>query len=116
MGNRAHVTLAPRILVTSTLASPGANADAVITLPAEPGFHRTIQAVLWSYNDIPSTGGLAITDDGVGQLDLDITAAGPGMLPLNWVFGAESDIVVTLDAGGPGVTGRLTVRHFLTRR
>lgn len=105
----------PRLGTTKAVHAPSANTNAVVTLTAVANNHRAIRTVIWSYSGAPTGGRLNITDGGSLVLDFDITAGGPGMLPLNMAFAENTEVVVTLVAGGGGISGKLTVEHFKMR-
>lgn len=95
---------------------PAANTDAVVTMVA-PGTHRfhTIGSVYWSYDDDPTGGRLSITFGGNVALDIDITAGGPGYIfwqpPIEALKNHE--VVITLAAGGAGITGKLSAHAWI---
>lgn len=109
----SRILATPRPVTTRTLHAPSSNTAAVVTLAAVPNFHHVIRIIFWSYNAAPIGGRLTITDGGVTQLDFDITEAGPGPMPLEMVFNENSQVVVTLAAGGGSTSGKLTVVHYL---
>ncbi len=109
MEGSAH-TIAKRTLNTATAA---ANNAVAITLAAPGvGFRHVIYDLQVSYDidpdSIPAVGGITITEDGVLVFDVDITKSGPA--PLYFRDGLEfadnAAVVVTLIAGGAGVTGK----------
>lgn len=106
------VIAVPRVITTTALHAPSAATPAVVTLSAVSGVYRVIRAVIWSYNATPTGGRITITDGGATKWDFDITASGPGMMPLEHVFSENSAVVVTLASGGGAVTGKLTVVHY----
>ena len=88
--------------------APAVNTAAVITLAAVAAQRHYLPWVAWSYNAVPTAGRLSITDAGATVLDVDITADGPGFLPLGIHSAAVNTImVITLAAGGALVTGRV---------
>lgn len=91
------------------------NAAAAITL-ADPGsgVSNVIGAVYWSYNNTPTAGKLTIADNGTTVFEVDITAAGPGFFefPEPLKFTVHTATVITLAAGGSGVTGKITARRW----
>lgn len=91
---------------------PVANAAAPVNLPA-PGAANfwAIHSVEWSYNATPTNGSLTITDGGVRVFYVYITDAGPGFFgwPSGLRFNPNSQVVVTLAAGGAAVSGTLNV-------
>jgi len=96
---------------------PTGNTAAVITIAAVADQRIIIDSIQWSYSGAPTGGRLSITDGGVTIFDIDITAAGPGgfglTLPASGGLkspAAGSAIVITLAAGGAGVTGKLNAQ------
>ncbi len=111
MGSSARVTGHPRVLTTRTVHAPASNMAAVVTLAADANYRHVVRTAHWSYNTTPA-GGITIVGGGVTQLDLDLPLAGPGQLTFDWVFGLNEEVVVTLEAAGVGVTGKLAVAHY----
>jgi len=88
----------------------GENADAVINLPAVPGYNWRFDYIHYSYDTLGQTPGTLMVTDGVTIYQMAITAAGVGWLPFDstrWAQGAA--VAITLAAGGMGVIGRLAV-------
>ncbi len=92
---------------------PGSNAAAIATLSAVALFRHVIHKIVWSYNGDPTGGRITITDGGVTVFDINITKGGPGSLHMSTPFAVNSAVVVTLAAGGSGVTGKLNVEHSI---
>jgi hypothetical protein len=93
-----------------------AGAASTITYVASPGNSHTISGVAWSYGASPTGGNLLIQDGSNTILNLDITAAGPGVIvfprPKKGTPGAN--LVITLAGGGGSVQGRVNVLdHWL---
>jgi hypothetical protein len=85
------------------------NANAVVTFI--PGRVRNeLFGVCWSYSATPTNGRLTIFGGGF-NFDIDITTDGPGFIPFPAPMHATNDtnIVVTLYAGGVQVVGKLNV-------
>lgn len=92
-----------------------AGAAATITKAAATDRFHVLDWVAWSYDSAPTGGGLTITIGGVTYLDIDITAAGPGMMrfdpPIyNPAETRNEAVVITLDGGGGSVQGKVNVR------
>lgn len=85
----------------------GLNANAVLTFTAN---RITLGTIIWSYSDAPTNGRLTVFGGG-WNVDVDITAGGPGFLPFQPGEYAvdNNDVVVTLYAGGAGIRGKLNV-------
>ncbi len=78
--------------------------------------YSVIEWVAWSYSDVPSGGRLIVAIEATTYVDIDITAAGPGMLrfdpPIyNPLFTKEESCQVKLFAGGGTCVGKLSVRY-----
>lgn len=102
----------PIPFATGNVAAPVANTNAVVTFAALAGGRHTIEGIAWSYSGSPTGGNLTITDGNLGTVfNLDVTAAGPGYIPLipPACGTVNASLVVTLAAGGSGVLGKLTV-------
>jgi hypothetical protein len=96
---------------TGDAHAPAANTAAVVTYSVVPGRH-CIGGVAYSYSGTP-TGGNLLIENGAGTtvFTQDITAAGPGVVYFDVAkegsFGTA--MIVTLAAGGGGVTGKVSV-------
>jgi len=102
-----------RRVAQTSVHAPSANTPAVVTLAARPGFRHYLLLVAWSYNAEPTNGALTITGLHAGTFAIDITTEGPGPLWLPPAAGLISTaVVVTLAAGGAGVTGKVNVLHL----
>ncbi len=88
----------------------GTNALLTVTLSASPFPNRvTFFYIHWSFDAAPTNAILTITDGGVTET-IYITAAGPGHLPFEGsAFAQNSDVVITLTAGGAGINSSLSV-------
>lgn len=91
------------------------NTPAVIVFPVpERNFRHHLAFVAWSY-DAPPTNGRLVVHDGASRIfTVPITSAGPGGYqfanPLRCQ--KESQLTVTLEAGGAGVKGTLNAYKF----
>lgn len=86
--------------------------DNVITLAATPGKRHSVARVDFSYSDAPTGAILTVSIDGVTAWEQHITGAGVGPLDLGWLSGEPGEaVVITLSAGGSGITSKLTVTH-----
>lgn len=97
--------------VTESKHVPAANTAAVITLAAAEGRRHVAHYIQWSYSAAP-TGGRLTVEDGAGNiiLDLDITAAGPGGLTLVLIGSANTQMIISLAAGGAAVVGKINAQ------
>lgn len=100
------------------LSTPAANTAATVTITPEY-LHVLLKGLQWSYNASPSDGRLYITSGGTTVWDIDITTSGSGFIGFSDVtppeFEVGHEVVVTLTAGGQGVTGKLNVQWILAR-
>jgi len=89
---------------------PASNTAAVITIPAVAKTRIIIEDIFSSYSLNPSGGRLQMTDGGTTVLDIDITETGIRHL-ISQPLRAEinSEVVVTLAAGGVSAVGKLNV-------
>lgn len=99
--------------------APAANTAAVVTYAAgAAGVHHVISGVAWSYAGAAPTGGNLKIEDGSGTtvFSIDITAEGPGFFtfPVPKAGSAATAMIVTLAAGGAGVTGKVSVLNHWT--
>ena len=112
------LTVTERLSAASTANthSPAANTAAVITKNAVAGQSHHITGVAWSYDDDPTGGNLNITDGGASVFQIDITKGGPGFIPFDAPveFATNSQVIVTLAAGGAGVSGIVNLLGFWT--
>ena len=88
-----------------TKLNAAANAAAVITV-TDP---RSVDWIVWSYDDAPTDGKLTMAFGETTIFEVDITAGGPGELLLDPIVGMTDTgtLTITLAAGGAGVTGKL---------
>jgi len=94
---------------------PAANTAAVVTLTAPsnhpPGSAWIMGGLAWSYDDNPTGGNLSITNGGTTAFSIDITRGGAGIIVYQQPQRADdgAEVVVTLAAGGAGITGKVNV-------
>lgn len=94
-------------------ATAASNTAVTITVTAVPSVCHEIEMLGWSYDagGTLSTGRLSVqSPSGTYLFDVDVTAAGVGFVPLagSCLKGAlGQDVIITLAAGGSGVTGKL---------
>lgn len=88
--------------------APTANTAAVVARPGVPAKRNVLTRVIWSYSATPTGGRLTVADGGTTIFDVDITAGGPGSLPLCLLASSvNAALVVTLAAGGAGIVGKV---------
>lgn len=94
-----------------------ANADAVVTVPAKQTEFWVLDWLAWSYSGSPTGGKVTVSIGGTVLFEVDITDDGPGAFhfenaPLYDANETTNQaLVVTLAAGGAGVTGKLNIRY-----
>lgn len=105
------VTSATRAAASANVHAPASNTAAVITYAAGgAGVSHTLGGVAWSYSGVPTSGNLKIEDgSGTTAFSVDVTAAGPGFIPFTPALKgtANTAMIITLAAGGSGVTGKV---------
>jgi hypothetical protein len=94
--------------------APAANTAATITLAASGAtFKRVLYAVAFSYDNTPTGGQITITAGGATVYTQYITTSGAGFIPIppsGWETSNNNEaVVVTLAAGGAGVSGAVSV-------
>ena len=95
----------------TSVSASGTNAAVAVTLAA-PGAGRMHHVVgaLWSYSGTPTNGRLTSTGLRGDEIDMDITAGGPGPMLLPPASGEiNTQVTLTLAAGGVGIVGKLSV-------
>jgi hypothetical protein len=100
----------------SDVNAPSSNTAAVVTYAAAgANVAHCVGQITWSYNGAPTGGNLKV-EDGSGNVifSMDITAAGPGQATFSppKKGTANTAMIVTLAAGGSGVSGKLSNTHW----
>lgn len=107
-----------RAASTADVHAPASATAAVVTYAAAgAGVSHVIGGVAWSYNATPTAGNLKVEDgSGTTVFTVDITAAGPGffLFPRPKKGTANTAMIVTLAAGGSGVSGKVSVTSHWT--
>lgn len=90
-----------------------ANTAASVTIHGKPGLDIVIYDLVWSYTGAGAAGGITIVGQTSGKgWGWDGLGAGYGAYTISADgirFQTSEDVVVTLNAGGAGVTGKLNV-------
>lgn len=98
---------------SADIHAPSSNTAAVVTYAAATDKQHVITGIAWSYDGAPTGGNLKIEDvSGTTVFSIDITAAGPGVIYFNPPKSAAAKntaLIITLAAGGSGVTGKVSV-------
>lgn len=102
-GNRGLTSL------LTDLHLPAANAAATKTVAAVAGKRHVIHQIAWSYDATPTGGNLKIENgSGTTLFSFDIITGGPGVINFNpKKCSVNTAMIVTLAAGGSGVTGKV---------
>jgi len=97
---------------TADVHAPAANTAAQISYAAAVKRSHVVSGVAWSYSGAPTGGNLKL-EDGAGStvFALDISTAGAGLIvfPRPRRGSPNTALIVTLAAGGAGVSGKLSV-------
>ena len=89
---------------------PSSDTAAVATIANAKNYTISGTWVLWSYSTAPTGGKLTIKSASTTIAEVDITAAGPGFLPLDGLNSVRNEAYsATLAAGGTGVSGKVTM-------
>ena len=75
-----------------------------------------LDSIQWSYSGSPTSGNLKVEDgSGTTVFSIDVTAAGPGFFAFAPALAgrANTALIVTLAAGGSGVSGKVNAGHRL---
>lgn len=102
------------LLKSTDVATPAANSAATVTYTGTAGVHDVVGQVTWSYSADPTGGLLTIKEGSTVVFSAQITKGGPGQLtfdpPITVTDG--QNLVVTLSAGGSGISGQVSVTHW----
>jgi hypothetical protein len=93
--------------------APSSNTAAVVTYSAAgASYKHVITGIAWSYSGDPTAGNLKI-ENGSGTVifSIDITTKGPGVIYFSIPKKGSTNtaMIITLAAGGSGVTGKVSV-------
>lgn len=94
-----------------TSAAGGSGTGVAVTLLGSPGKRQKVQQITWSYSATPTGGRLSTTGLEGTELDFDITAGGPGGVPLppSSYGKVGANVTITLAAGGGSVIPKINV-------
>lgn len=114
-----QIAITPVEAAAADVHEPAANTAAVVTYAASAGVKHVITGVDWSYHGgIPTDGNLLIEDvSGTTVYSTDIHEEGPGdvIFPKPKKAAAvNTAMIITLAAGGAGVTGKVSVLNHWT--
>lgn len=98
-------------------AHPASNTAAAVTYAALPGFFHVLGQIFGSLDVAPAAGvNLKVEDvSGTTVFSIDLSAAGPFSFtfsPAKQAQAQNTAMIVTLAAGGSGVTGKLNCTHW----
>ena len=99
--------------------APAANTAAIVTYAAVAAVKHCVSGIAWSYvGGIPTGGNLKIEDvSGTTVFTLDIDEGGPGVIVFpkpKKAAAVNTALIVTLAAGGAGITGKVSVLNHWT--
>lgn len=97
--------------ITRSSTTAAANTAVAKTLAAVTGLRHILHGIQWSYSAAP-TGGKLTVEDAVGTtiFEIDITAGGPNNIDITLHGSINTAMVITLAAGGAGITGKLNIQ------
>lgn len=104
----------------SGTSTPASNTDCVVTLTGTTSDAALyLKTIIFSYSGTPTGGLLTVTVGGSTVFRQAVTASGVGPVEVEGIVspriastGLPAEIVVTLSAGGAGVTGYLNVSSW----
>ena len=117
--NKVVAEIEPVAAAAADIHAPAANTAAVVTYAGVAAVRNCITGMAWSYDGgIPVGGNLLIEDvAGTDVFTMDITEESPGfiMFPKPKQSAAvNTAMIITLAAGGAGVTGKISVLNHWT--
>ena len=101
--------------LTPASATAAANTAVVVTVTGVAGQTVRIGAIVVSYSAAPTAGSLTVVVNGVTVFQIDITAAGPTVVPIpqgGLICQAGQNAVITLAAAGAAVVGRVSAGSY----
>lgn len=105
--------------MANVLVAPAANTAAVYTMTANSKRKNTIEGVIFSYSGNPTGGRLSIqAPSGTVIFETDVIAGGEHRLdfPSNCIqTNTNQALIITLAAGGAGITGKLNIINPKTK-
>jgi hypothetical protein len=102
-------------LNSANVHAPASNTAAVLNYAASGALSKShfFQGLAWSYSGGDPTGGNLKIEDGSGNVvfSMDITSQGAGFVPFPEAMHGTGNtaLIITLAAGGSGVTGKVSV-------
>ena len=109
---------APVAAASGDVHEPAANTAAVVTYAASSGLKHVITGIAWSYTGGIPSGSLKVEDvSGTTVFVMGITEEGAGIITFpkpKKAAAANTAMIVTLAAGGSGVTGKVSVLNYWT--
>jgi hypothetical protein len=76
-------------------------------------YKHSINGICWSYNAAPTAGAITIKSGNDVIFTIDITAAGPGFVPLKLSAKPGESMTITLAAGGGTAVGKINAQGHL---
>lgn len=96
------------------VSNPAANVAAIVTYAAMVGRTHCIQGIYFAYDDTPAASLLQVVAGGRVLFSCYITWHGMGFLPLTKKGLPGEAMVITLPAGGVGISGSLSIGNHWT--
>ena len=100
--------LAPNRSITNRFATASANTNVTLTMTGILGIRHVAHNIQWSYSGTPAGGNITITDGGSTICNVDIIAGGPGALSAFFSGSIGNTLIITLNAGGGIIVGKLS--------
>lgn len=113
------VAESPVAAAAADVHAPAANTAAVVTYAAAAALKHVITGIAWSYvGGIPTGGNLKVEDvAGTTVFTLDIDESGAGVIVFpkpKKAAAVNTAMIITLAAGGAGVTGKVAILNHFT--
>jgi hypothetical protein len=110
-----YMRLQPVAVSSGDYHAPAANTAATVTLASTASLKHCISQIVFSYNADPTNGNLLVQDAGTTVFSMDVTKSGPGQVLFNYPLKqatANTQMVITLAAGGASATGKVNCTHW----
>jgi len=101
------------VSTTALIHAPAANTAAAITITGVAGKTLILTRVICSYDGDPTGGNLTVKNKTAVVFNADIVASGVYEFSIVRKCTQAENLVVTLAAGGTGVSGKLNIEYIL---
>jgi len=110
---------APVVAAAADVHAPAVNTAAIVTYSATANVKHCITGITWSYiGGIPTGGNLKVEDvSGTIVFTMDIDEGGPGVIIFpkpKKAAAVNTAMIITLAAGGAGITGKVNILNHWT--